>query len=108
MPIRRMKQSEDAVFSAVWRKDGGATVTVKVRGGRYHRNIERDGLATLREAADLLRVNPATVWRWVEGGIMKGLKYQGVIVVGMSELRKYGLASGYLMRGKDGSIIPAE
>jgi hypothetical protein len=94
-------------LDAEWLGNGGARTYVAVRGARYHRDIPKNGLATLREAGVLLRVDPATVWRWVNAGRLEGLNYRGVQVVGLAELRKLGLEDGYLVKVRGGKVVPA-
>lgn len=79
-------------------KASGARVYVSYRGARYHRDIPEYGFATHSEAGALLRVRRETVWRWVQAGKLKGKPLRGVQVVSLSELRKFGVLNGYLVR----------
>ena len=36
--------------------------------------IERDGIYTINEAADLLKIHPRSVWRWLKDGDLNGAR----------------------------------
>ncbi len=89
--------AEDETIRAEWNRTG-ARVMVAYRGARYHRDIPNSGYVTHSEAGALLRVRRESVWRWVQAGKLEGRMVRGVQVVSLSELRKFGVANGYLIR----------
>jgi len=42
--------------------------------------IPRDGLATVSEACDFLRVERTTIWKFVKTGVLKATKLNGSMV----------------------------
>ena len=48
-----------------------------------------DDLLTVREVADLLRVTPMTVYRAIEAGTLKHLRFGRTIRIARSDLEEY-------------------
>lgn len=80
-----------------FQRDGGAIMVLWYRGAQYTRKIPKNGLLTHSEAGALLKVRRESVWRWVQARKLTPYKIRGVNAVSIAELRKFGIANGYLI-----------
>ena len=88
---------EGEVLTGKFQRDGGAIMVLWYRGAQYTRKIPKNGLLTHSEAGALVKVRRESVWRWVQAGKLKAYKVRGVHAVSLAELRKFGIANGYLI-----------
>lgn len=66
-----------------------AALTRKVGGRVVEIRLDRRSMVSISEAASIVNKDPSTVWRWIQGGRLKGIRSQGRIRIPMSALRRY-------------------
>lgn len=89
---------------AFWRDDGGADFWLNYQGRDWYRGVAPDEPVSVIEAAALMGRTRSAVYDWIRSGrlLASEAEWQDgrpVTVVYLDELRRFGLANGYLRPG---------